>query len=114
MKSLTKTHVLHQALCGILSTTLTCCTLPVEPDPDALKPSADWTGLSCDDNQQIDLLNNLNPTQAVDGMLLYSVGGREVLISKMQVENLVQAPWILQGATKHWIHFHFPLIRMLL
>lgn len=76
MKSLAKTDILHKALCGILSTTLTGCIFPLGPDPDALKPGADWSGLACDDNSQIDLLSNLNPTQSVDGFLLYSVGGQ--------------------------------------
>ena len=72
MEPFAKTKVLHRMLCGILGSSLTGCDLP--PDPDALKPSSSWTGVPCNDDDQMDLLDGLNETEAIDGMLLYGLG----------------------------------------
>jgi len=76
MESFAKTNVLHKVLCGILGTTIGSCYLMPKPDPNALAPDSDWQGVSCNENNQKDLLSELNPTESIDGLLLYSVGGQ--------------------------------------
>jgi len=74
MNSFAKTTVLHRVLCGILGTVMYGCD--EGPDANALAPTADWEGIACGANSQMDLLTGLSPTQPVDGLLLYGVGGQ--------------------------------------
>ena len=72
MHSLAKTKVLHQILSGILGAVVSGCS--EFPNPNALAPSADWTGISCDADNKMDLLTDLQPTEHIDGLSLYTIG----------------------------------------
>lgn len=74
MESYAKTKVLHRMLCGILGTALSGCDVP--PDPNALKPTTDWFGVPCDENNKMDLLSGLDATEEADGLMFSLVGGQ--------------------------------------
>jgi len=72
MNSLANTKVLYRVLCGILGTAVSGCDIAV--DPNALAPSPDWEGVSCDDDRTIDLLSDLAPLEEIDGIVLAQTG----------------------------------------
>ena len=75
LESFVNARRLHQTLVGILGTSLNGCILvPDDIDPDALKPSVDWSGVPCNEYNEMDLLSGLNATEDVDALMLYATG----------------------------------------